>query len=203
MASKTLTLDMRRADFRLLRELDEDGHLTNRNRDKTEMFNAFFVSVFNPDDGLRGSQCPELEAHVCENDKLPVDPDVVRDLLLHLDPYKSLGPDVIPLRRLKGLADVIVRPLSMIFEWSWEYGGVPADWKLVNVVLIFKKGKKEDPRNYRPVSITLLPGKVMEKNIMGVIEKHLEDNTVIDQRQHFPYIFHEGKVLLVKSDFLL
>ncbi|KAJ7424345.1 RNA-directed DNA polymerase from mobile element jockey-like protein [Pitangus sulphuratus] len=74
--------------------------------------------------------------------------------------------------------------LSMIFEQAWEPGEVPADWKLSNAVPIFKKGKKEDPGNYRPVSLTSVPGKVMEKIIPRCIEKHLKDNTVIGHSQH-------------------
>ncbi|KAJ7404364.1 rna-directed dna polymerase from mobile element jockey-like [Pitangus sulphuratus] len=61
---------------------------------------------------------------------------------------------------------------------------VPADWKLVNIVLIFKKGKKEDSGNYRPVSLTSVTGKVMEKIILEGIGKHLKDNTVIGHSQH-------------------
>ncbi|KAJ7399564.1 hypothetical protein BTVI_113959 [Pitangus sulphuratus] len=41
---------------------------------------------------------------------------------------------------------------------SWESSDVPADWKLANV-LIFKKGKKEDPGNQGPISPTSVPGK--------------------------------------------
>lgn len=44
----------------------------------------------------------------------------------------------------KNLADVIVKPLSMIFEWSWGSREVPADWKLANIVPVFKMGKKDD-----------------------------------------------------------
>ncbi|TRZ07504.1 hypothetical protein HGM15179_019602 [Zosterops borbonicus] len=44
-------------------------------------------------------------------------------------------------------------------------------------------GKKEDPGNYRPVSLTSVPGKIMEKIILGGTEKYLEDNAVIGQSQ--------------------
>ncbi|GAB0204012.1 mitochondrial enolase superfamily member 1 [Grus japonensis] len=165
--------------------LDENGHLTNRDIDKAEMFNAFFTSVFNTDDGLWDPRCPELEDRDCGNNKLPADPEIVQELLLHLDAYKSMGPDGIHPRVLRELADVIARPLSIIFQWSWESGEVPVDWKLANVVPTFKKGKKEAPGNYRPVSLTSVPGKIMEKIMLGVIEKHLKDNNaVIGHSQH-------------------
>ncbi|KAJ7419199.1 hypothetical protein WISP_55348 [Willisornis vidua] len=102
---------------------DEDGHLTHRDRDKAEVFNAFFASVCNMDDGPRGSQCPGLEDHDCENDQFPVDPEIVWDLLLELDPYKSKGPDGIHPRILKELADVIAKPLTMIFKGPWKTRG--------------------------------------------------------------------------------
>ncbi|KAJ7421151.1 RNA-directed DNA polymerase from mobile element jockey [Willisornis vidua] len=96
------------------------------------------------ENGPRRSYFPGLEDHDSENDQLPVKPEIVQDLLLQLDPYKSVGPDRIHPIMLKELADVIKKPL-LIFEWIWGCKGVPADWKLENVVLIFKKDKKEEP----------------------------------------------------------
>ncbi|XP_028939374.1 transcription factor RFX3-like, partial [Antrostomus carolinensis] len=78
--------------------LDEHGHLTSRDTDKAGTFNALFILVFNTEDGLRNLQSPGLETHDCENDKLPTSPKLVRDLLLQLDPYKSVRPDGIHLR---------------------------------------------------------------------------------------------------------
>ncbi|KAJ7417533.1 hypothetical protein WISP_63915 [Willisornis vidua] len=117
------------------------------------------------------------------NHEFLVDPEIVGDLLLKLDPYNSMRPYGIHPRILKELADINKNPLSMIFEHSWKSGEVPDDSKLANV-LIFKKGKKEDAGNYRPVSLTSVPGKVMEKIILRGIEKHLNDNAVISHSQH-------------------
>lgn len=84
---------------------------------------------------------------------------------------------------LNELVDVIAKSLLMIFEQSWRPRNVPTDWKLVTIPLISKKHKK-DPRNYRPISLTSVPGKVIQKIILRGVEKHLEDNTVISKSQH-------------------
>ncbi|GAB0209616.1 mitochondrial enolase superfamily member 1 [Grus japonensis] len=96
-------------------------------------------------------------------------------------------------RVLRELADVIARPLSIIFERSWRTGEVPEDWRKGNVTLVFRKGKKEDPGNYRPVGLTSIPGKVMEQLILGVINKHVEEKKVIGSGQHG---FTKGKSCL-------
>jgi len=95
-----------------------------------------------------------------------------------------MEPNGIYPRVLKELSVVIVGPLSIIFQWSWESGEVPVDWKLANVVPIFTKGKKEGHGNYRPISLTSVPGKITEKVILGITEKHLGDNAVISHSQH-------------------
>ncbi|XP_010006922.1 PREDICTED: protein pelota homolog [Chaetura pelagica] len=118
---------------------NKDSHLTNRDIDKAEIFNALFAFLFSTDDGLRRSQCPELEDHSCNKDQLLAGPQLVQDLLLQLDPYKSTRPDGNCPRILKGPSDVITGPPSMILRRSRESGENAVDWKLANVVPIFKK----------------------------------------------------------------
>jgi len=104
-----------------------------------------------------------------------------------------MGPNGMHPRVLKELADVIAEPLSIICEKSWRTGEVPEDWRKANVTPIFKKDKKEDPGNYRPVSLASIPGKVMEPLILDIFTKRVEEKKVIRSSQHE---FTKGKSCL-------
>jgi len=117
----------------------------------------------------------------------------VRDHLSNLETHKSMGPDEMYPQVLRELADVIAEPLSIIFERSWRTGEVPEDFRKDNVTSIFKKGKNEDPGNYRLVSLTIIPGKMMKQLILEVIIKQVGEKKVIRSSQHG---FTKGKSCL-------
>ncbi|CAM5167297.1 unnamed protein product [Natator depressus] len=171
--------------------LNEGGNLVTEDVQKANVLNAFFASVFT---NKVISQTTALGSTAWGGGGQPsVKEEVVRDYLEKLDEHKSLGLDALHPRVLKELADVIAEPLSIIFENSWRSGEVPEDWKKANVVPIFKKGKEEDPGNYRPVSLTSVPGKIMEHVLKESILKHFEERKVIRNSQHG---FTKGKSCL-------
>jgi len=53
-----------------------------------------------------------------------------------------------------------------------------------SVTPIYKKEQKEDPGNYRPVSLTSEPGKIMEQFILSVLTGHVKVNQGIRPSQH-------------------
>eukprot|EP00061_Rhincodon_typus_P005156 g24348.t1 len=60
---------------------------------------------------------------------------------------------------------------------------VPEDWRIADVVPLFKKCNRDNPGNYRPVSLTLVVGKLLEKILRDKIYAHLEANGLISDRQ--------------------
>ena len=113
-----------------------------------------------------------------------IDNNGVIKLLSGLNPSKAKGPDLLPTRVLKEAATEIAPYLSFIFQQSTNTGEVPPDWKHANVVAIFKKGSRSEAANYRSVSLTSVPCKLLEHIIYRSIMIHLNSFDILLDAQH-------------------
>ena len=79
---------------------------------------------------------------------------------------KSPGVDEKPPKLLKEIVEQISTPLAKLFNLSLEEGIVPSEWKEANITPLFKKGSRNKPENYRPVSLTSVVCKLLETLII-------------------------------------
>ena len=100
-----------------------------------------------------------------------------------LDPSKAHGHNKISIRVLKLSDKPICKPLHMIFTSCLETGVFPIHLKKVNVVPIHNKESKELFKNYRPVSLLPIWGKVFEYLIYNEVYPYLIDNNLISSHQ--------------------
>ena len=151
-----------------------------------EELNAQFSSVFvveNLDSIPHVTGAPEIRGKSPLLD-VQVEIDEVRDRLRGLRADKATGVDELSPRLLRELCEELAYPVTRVFRQSMDTGVVPADWRDADVTPIFKKGRREQAENYRPISLTSQLSKILESILKDQIVAHLDKNNLIRESQH-------------------
>ena len=120
--------------------LRQEGMLIDDTRQKAEILNKQYHSVFTPE--CENEELPSLTDNYPSMPEITVTAKGTEKLLSKLDPSKAIGPDEISSRILKQYAHEFAPLLTTIFNTSLSRGEVPTDWRQANVIPIFKKGEK-------------------------------------------------------------
>ncbi len=161
----------------------KEKKIVTENKEMAEILNQFFSSVFTKEDL---SYIPDAEMENVESTMRPVQVTrrEVEKKIRNLRKDAAAGPDGISPRLLKDFETELSVPLEILFNKSLREGEVPSDWRKANVAPIYKKGPKGDPGNYRPVSLTSVPCKILESLIKDKLMEHLIQNKLIKDTQH-------------------
>ena len=145
--------------------INSDGKLTNNDKEKCDILNNFFNSVYTIEDT---SNIPNFDHYSNSLPKLESCKISLHEMeiaLFNLNENKSPGPDNLYPKLLKSCSKTLAKPLKILFDSTLVNGCIPNEWKRAEVRPIFKKGDKSNPGNYRPVSLTSVVCKIMEKFI--------------------------------------
>ena len=173
----------KRTDNNGVAPLEEGGQLKTSNRDKANILNRQFASVFTK---ATDRKLPDLCPPVCDTiPDIQINVGGVKKLLNNLKPNKASGPDNIEARFLRITSDQLSPALTLIFQASIEQGVVPADWHHAKVAPLYKSGKSNRSKavNYRPVSLTCICSKLMEHIVCSNLMSHLDDHNILTDLQ--------------------
>ncbi len=161
----------------------KDKNILTGAKEMAEELNNFFATVFTQEDLL---SIPEAETEEIQKVMPPVlvtQQEIAKNIR-KLRNDAAAGPDRIGPRFIRDFEKTLTPPLEILFNKSIRTVEIPKDWRTATVAPIYKKGTKGDPGNYRPVSLTSVPCKLLETTIKDKLMEHLVENKLIKETQH-------------------
>ena len=163
-----------------------------------DAFTAYYKALFAHKPTTRGAREAALRTLRKGNRVLPptaqrCDENITVDEVLHVSAYlpagKSPGPDRIPNQFYRSFAEIIAPILTAVFEESRDVGALPPSMLEGIISVLYKKKEREDPRNYRP--ITLLNGdyKIMMRILTARMNEAVMQFVSRDQNGFVPNSF--------------
>jgi len=164
-------------------EVTPGGKLSESDTEKAEALNAFFSSVFTHED-LKNIPTLEPRNYKEKLTSLNFTIDDVMTILAKMKIAKSPGPDGVHPRILKECSEAISEALYIIFRKSMDTATIPDDWREAKITPIHKKGSRRSPSNYRPISLTSIVCKMMERIVRDGLVRHMKANNLFSDHQH-------------------
>ena len=149
-------------------------------------FAQFFSSVYNvdshplPDFGLQDPPCHDMS-------EISIRVQGISHLVDLLDARKASGPDEISwycIKEFNANDPKFAECLALIYRASLNQSCVPQDWKMANVVPIFKSGRRDLPQNYRPISLTSVTSKMFEHIVVSEMWQHITILDLLSDNKH-------------------
>ena len=196
-------LKMQRTEDTGVAPLKRGGQVYSDPKEQASILADQFKSVFTVDSD-------ENRDNTIEGPTVPPLPDLeitlkgVKLLLRGIDPKKAAGPDEVPCRILCTLSDELAPAFTMLFQRSYEHAVMPDVWSTAWITPVFKKGAKFDAANYRPVSLTCVPCKLLEHIIVSHMRGHIDRWSLVHPNQHgFTKKRHcESQLIMTTHDLL-
>jgi hypothetical protein len=156
--------------------------IIDTDKEKANVFNSYFSSVGIADNGL----LPLIEKNHSQSEMEAITITEM-DVFMSIKKLKNkftCGPDGLPPIFFKQRIGSLVIPLTIIFNQLLSVSAVPDAWKTAIITPVFKKGAAGQVSNYRPISLTSVPSKILERIISNKIIEHLNVNKILHPAQH-------------------
>ena len=151
-------------------------------RDKSEAFNNFFTSIASDITNINLPELPPLCPF--ELSEIIVTEQDLKDQFSLLNTNKPAGPDGILPKVIKNLSSSLIYPLKMLFNRTLTKGEIPDILKTACVNALYKgKGEISDLNNYRPIAITSVFIKMLERIIFKYTYNYIMKYQLLSENQ--------------------
>ena len=121
--------------------------------------------------------------NICHFGFIPIRVGKVRKFINRLRNDSATGPDLLPARIIKAMAESLLRPILILIRLILKEGTWPKMWCCHWVCPLYKKKSVFDPNNYRGLQITSQMSKLVERIIGDLCFPRLIDNGLFGDSQ--------------------
>ena len=155
-----------------------------------EAFNEFFVNVgSNPqvntqDEDMTESLQTLSLTNIQDMELVHTTQQAIQDIIYRFPANKAPGLDDISGKALRLALPALLSPITRLVNRIITTQKIPRELKLAKVTPIFKTGDRNNPSNYRPISVLPLISKVLERTVADQLMNHLETNSLLADAQY-------------------
>ena len=154
----------------------------NQDKPKTHVTNMVsfvedlnqFYCRFDNKDYSKYHQTVRTQLQMCDN-SIYFEEQEIRKVFRKLKCGKAPGPDGVSPLVLKQCVDELAPVYTKLFQKSADEKEIPEIWKISQIVPVPKKSKPDTLNDYRPIALTSVAMKCMERLILKRIQ-HFTDN---------------------------
>ena len=137
--------------------------------------------------------------HSNENTDNPIRISEVNKVIKNLKNSKAAGPDLLLSEIIKYSSQVTVKAMTKLFNLIFQTGCYPDSWNKAFIVTVFKSGDKEDPNNYRGISLVNTLAKIFSAVLNNRIMLYMKDKFSAVQFGFRPNHRTADSVFIVKT----
>ena len=162
--------------------LFHENKLVTNFRKKADIFNSFFAkqcSLINSDSSLPSKIIKKTDNSLYS---VKFSTENILQIINKLDSNKAHDHDEISIRMLKICGSSVCRPLQIIYKSCLDKGKFPQEWKKANVVPVHKKNDKQPVKNFGPISLLPICGKIykeLKELPHNIIKKRIHAKNII------------------------
>lgn len=156
--------------------IDQKGNKVYDRNNINQIITDYYADLYNDIDKINTVNTSEIKKEI----EPPFLEKEIEAIVKQLKPNKCPGHDKITNEHIKMGGVELIKKLTKLFNKVLETSKIPKDWKVSDIIILFKKGDRHKVENYRPITLTSTIAKKISKAIETRVRKILNSQQPIE-----------------------